>query len=123
MHIRSLVVFAMSAALFAATLQSARAGVIGTEQYLQSLDREETLTRVEAVLARKEVKAELERLGVDTERAAERVAALTDEELETLAADLENLPAGGSLLGTVGVVFIVLLVLELVGVIDIFKKI
>lgn len=123
MHIRSLVVFAMSAALFAATLESARAGVIGTEQYLHSLDREEALTRVEAVLAREEIKSELERLGVDTERAAERVAALTDEELETLAGDLENLPAGGSLLGTVGVVFIVLLVLELVGVIDIFKKI
>ena len=61
---------------------------------------------------------------------AERVAYLrtvtadwTDEELETLASDLSSLPAGGSALGTIGVVFIVLLVLELVGVIDIFKKI
>ena len=52
-----------------------------------------------------------------------RIAALTDQELEQLAADLESLPAGGSLLGVAGVVFIVLLILELVGVIDIFKKI
>lgn len=123
MRIRSLIVFAMSTALFAVTLESARAGVIGTEQYLESLDRETAITRVEAVLARAEVKAELERLGVDTELASQRVAALTDEELRTLSAELENLPAGGSVLGTIGVVFIVLLVLELVGVIDIFKKI
>lgn len=123
MRTRSLVVFAMTAALFAATLESARAGVIGTEQYLQALDRDAALTRVEAVLAREEVRAELERLGVDTELAAERVAALTDEELRTLATELEDLPAGGGALATVGVVFIVLLVLELVGVIDIFKKI
>lgn len=123
MRIRSLIVFAMSTALFAVTLESARAGVIGTEQYLESLDRETAITRVEAVLARAEIKAELERLGVDTELASQRVAALTDEELRTLSTELESLPAGGSVLGTIGVVFIVLLVLELVGVIDIFKKI
>ena len=123
MRIRSLIVLAMSIALFATTLESARAGVIGTELYIESLDREAALTRVEAVLAREEVKAELERLGVDAKLTSERVAALTDEELRTLATNLENLPAGGSLLGTIGVVFIVLLVLELVGVIDIFKKI
>jgi hypothetical protein len=119
----SLVAFVTSTALFAATLQYARADVIGTEQYLQSLDREAALTRIEGVLARDAVRGELERLGVDTELAGERVAALTDEELQLLAQELENLPAGGSALGTLGVVFIVLLVLELVGVIDIFSKI
>ena len=53
----------------------------------------------------------------------ERMAALTDQELQLLATDLENMPAGGSLLGALGVAFIVLLILELVGVIDIFNKI
>jgi hypothetical protein len=33
------------------------------------------------------------------------------------------MPAGGSVLAVVGVVFIVLLILELTGVIDIFNKI
>jgi hypothetical protein len=113
----------MSTALFAATMQSAHAGVIGTEQYLETLDRKAAVTRVEQVLARDEVQSELERLGVSTELAAERVAALTDDELMALAENLDNLPAGGSALGTLGVVFIVLLVLELVGVIDIFSKI
>ena len=33
------------------------------------------------------------------------------------------MPAGGNLLGVIGIAFIVLLILELVGVIDIFNKI
>ena len=75
------------------------------------------------MLARAEVAAELRRLGVEPEAALARAEALSDQELQILVDDLENLPAGGSLLGTVGVVFIVLLILELVGAIDIFTKI
>ena len=55
--------------------------------------------------------------------AEERIAALTDQELELLAAELENMPAGGNIVGAIGIAFIVLLILELVGVIDIFNKI
>ena len=69
------------------------------------------------------MRGRLEQLGVDPLAADARIAALTDQELQLLATDLENLPAGGSALGVVGIVFIVLLILELVGVIDIFNKI
>jgi hypothetical protein len=114
----------VATAFFASSLQSAaRAGVIGTEQYMSSLDREATLARINTVLAREEVRTRLEHYGVDPAAADARIAALTDAELEQLATELDNLPAGGSLLGVVGIAFIVLLILELVGVIDIFKKI
>jgi hypothetical protein len=111
-------------ALFSSSLQSAAyGGVIGTQQYLSSVDRDAALARIDAVLARDEVRSRLEHYGVDPLAAQARVAALTDQELQTLATDLESLPAGGGLLGVIGIVFLVLLVLELVGVIDIFKKI
>jgi len=114
----------VSATLLAASLQSAaNAGVISTEQYLTARDREATRARISAVLAREEVRHQLEQYGVDPTAADERVAALTDQELEELATNLDNMPAGGSLLAVVGVAFIVLLILELVGVIDIFNKI
>jgi hypothetical protein len=114
----------LAASLLAASLQTAaRAGVISTQQYLTAIDREATLARIDAVLAREEVRSRLEHYGVDPIAAEERIAALTDQELSLLAAELENLPAGGNLLGVAGVVFIVLLILELVGVIDIFNKI
>lgn len=102
---------------------SARADVIGAEQYFEAVDRRESLDAIEAALAREDIAAQLERLGVDPEEALARAEALNDQELRLLAGELEDLPAGGSLLGTVGVVFLVLLILELVGVIDIFKKI
>jgi hypothetical protein len=114
----------LCAAIFSSSIQTAaHAGVIGTQQYLSAVDREAAIARIDAVLAREEVRSRLEHYGVDPAAAQARVAALTDAELETLANDLDNLPAGGDLLGVVGIVFLVLLILELVGVIDIFKKI
>jgi len=100
----------------------ARADVIGAEQFVNVIDRRATIDRINVVLARSEVRQELERLGVDPDDATARVAALNDQELVFLAENLEELPAGGDLLAVVGIVFIVLLILELVGVIDIFKK-
>jgi hypothetical protein len=121
---RTSLVAVLTASLCTASLQSAAyAGVISTQEYLTAVDREATLQRIDAVLAREEVRSKLEQYGVDAAVANERIAALTDQELSLLATDLENLPAGGNLLGVVGVVFIVLLILELVGVIDIFSKI
>jgi hypothetical protein len=121
---RTSIVAVLAASLFAASLQSAAyAGVISTQQYLTAVDREATKARLDAVLAREEVRAVLEQHGVDPLAADARIAALTDQELQQLATDLENMPAGGSLLGVIGIAFIVLLILELVGVIDIFNKI
>ena len=121
---RNSLVAVLTVSLLAASVQSAAyAGVISTKQYLTTLDREATLVRIDAVLARDEVRSKLEQYGVDPVAADERIAALTDQELELLATELESLPAGGDLLAVVGIAFIVLLILELVGVIDIFNKI
>jgi uncharacterized membrane protein (Fun14 family) len=102
---------------------TAHGGVITTQQYLNVIERQQTIERIDALLAREEVRSQLERLGVDPADALARVDALTDSELTLLAAQIEELPAGASLLGVIGVVFVVLLILELVGVIDIFKRI
>jgi hypothetical protein len=121
---RTSIVLVVCAAFFAGSIQSAaRGGVIGTQEYLTAIDREAAIERIDAVLARDEVRSALEHYGVDPSDADARVAALTDQELQQLADDLEDLPAGGDLLAVVGIVFLVLLILELVGVIDIFKKI
>jgi hypothetical protein len=122
-HHHSLVAV-LAASLFVSSVQSAAyAGVISTQEYLTAVDREATRARIDAVLAREEVRSKLEQYGVDPAETDARLAALTDPELEQLATDLENMPAGGSVLAVVGVVFIVLLILELTGVIDIFNKI
>jgi hypothetical protein len=121
---RSSLALLLCSALFASSIQSAAYGaVISTQDLISVIDREATIAQIDAVLARAEVRDQLERLGVDAQHAAERVASLTDQELRLLADNLESLPAGGNALGVIGVVFLVLLILELVGVIDIFNRI
>jgi len=59
--------------------------------------------------------------GVDATAAAERVAALSDSELSTLAARIDQQPAGG-ILALIGAVFVVLIILDYVGVTHVFQR-
>lgn len=100
----------------------AQAKIIGTLESLQTAQRDADLSTINAALARDEVRAKLSELGVQSEQVETRVAAMTDAELRTLASDIESAPAGAGAVAVIGVVFLVLLILEAVGVIDIFKK-
>jgi hypothetical protein len=100
----------------------ARAELVGTLQAVQASTRAEDLATVNSALARAEVRAQFAALGVEPAQVEARVAALTDAELSTLAGQMNELPAGADALAVIGIVFLVLLILEAVGVIDIFKK-
>ncbi|MCE7901654.1 MAG: hypothetical protein DYH20_03105 [Gammaproteobacteria bacterium PRO9] len=103
---------------------TATAGVIGTTDYLAAQDRAGNLADINAALNREDVKAQLIALGVDPAAAAGRAAALSDNELAEVAHQVNTLPAGGDgLLAVIGVVFIVLIVLDLVGVTHVFRNI
>jgi len=115
-------VLAMSVSM-AGVVQTASAGVVGTRTVMQQAERADTVARVQAALDRDDMQAQLVAHGVDPAAAMERIAALTDEELRYLDGRLAELPAGSDLVGVIGVVFVVLLILELVGVTDIFKAI
>ena len=65
----------------------------------------------------------MQKMGVDADSVDARLATLSDSELSDLAEQMKTAPAGGDVLVLLGAVFVVLLVLELVGVIDIFKKV
>ncbi|MEJ2523705.1 MAG: PA2779 family protein [Gammaproteobacteria bacterium] len=105
-----------------AMVQTASAAVVGTRAVMMDSQRAETLARVQAGLDRADVQAQLEALGVDAETARARIAALTDAELAMLDGRLAELPAGAGIIEVVGIVFVVLLILELVGVTNIFNS-
>ncbi len=98
------------------------AALLDTPTAIKATHATSALERVDAALRRADIAAQLQSLGVDREQALSRAAALTEAELEQLAGQLESLPAGGDVLAVVGLVFVVLMILEFVGVIDIFKK-
>ena len=104
-------------------VQSAGAGVIGTEAAIEMQERSERIERINSVLAKQNVQQEMLRLGVDPEAAQARIASLSDSELQQLEARMHDLPAGADgALTVLGIVLLVLLVLELVGVTDVFKS-
>ena len=80
------------------------------------------LSIVNSALAREQVRGQMAAMGVDPPAVDARVARLTDSELRSLADRMEQMPAGGDALAVIGIVFVILIILELVGVIDIFKK-
>ena len=107
--------------IFSGVPLQAYAGVISTDQAIATGQHMQRIERLQEMLAREDVQQELVLRGVDPADASERVAALTEEELASLAGQIDNLPAGGDAIAVLGVVFLVLLVLEVVGVINIFK--
>jgi hypothetical protein len=116
-------VLVLSAALInMGTPAISHAAVIDTQTYVEAGQRDKDLGTVTAALNRADVRDRLLAMGVDPTRIESRLATLTDSELRDLSAQFEQLPAGGDILALIGVVFVVLLILELVGVIDIFKK-
>lgn len=100
----------------------AQAGVIGTDRAIAAQEHVQRVARLQQLLAREDVARALEQRGVDPVAASERVAALTEEELAGVAAQIDELPAGAGLVGVIGVVFIVLLILEAVGVTNVFTN-
>lgn len=119
---RSVVALTLVAFMAAVSPVPASAAMIDTNAAVAATTRAANLARVDSVLARADVQQRLTDLGVEPQAAHDRAAALTDAELANFATQLEHAPAGGDILAVIGVVFVVLMILEFTGVIDIFKK-
>ena len=78
-----------------------------------------------SLFSRADVRAALERQGVSADEAKARVDALSDEEVERLAARFDSLPAGGGVFETVLVVgflaFLTLLITDILGFTKVFS--
>ena len=98
-------------------LGAASAAMVGTQDAMGADHRAE----IDRVLSRDDVRQQLLAYGVSEEMIDTRMDAMTDEELATVANEFEQLPAGAGVIEVVGIVFIVLLILELVGVTNIFS--
>jgi len=100
---------------------TAQAGIVGTSAIV-STARDSDLASIRTQLERTDVRAQMEKMGVDAANVDLRLATLSDGELHDMAKQMQNAPAGGDVLVLIGAVFVVLIILEIVGVIDIFKR-
>lgn len=121
---RELLVRLLSIALISmGFMQVSSAGMIGTEYLVESESRAASLARLDIILAKTEVANQLQAYGVESAMVAQRLAGMTNAELLEIEGALGTQTAGGDALGIIGAVFLVLLILELVGITDIFKSI
>ena len=106
------------------TAISARAGIIGTEAVINTLQGEKSRSRITAFLDRQEVQEAFLQKGIDPSQAKNSVANLTDREISRLCNVLDQLPAGGDGIGTVVgaavLIFIILLITDILGFTNVF---
>lgn len=74
----------------------ASAAMIGTDHVATATSASAERMHVQALLSRTDVTNTLQSMGVDSKMAADRVAALTDEEVRSLSGKLNSVPAGAS---------------------------
>lgn len=118
---KEVMVGVLATAMLMSSLPS-HASMVGTEQMLVAESEQASLQKVDAFLASEQVASQLQAWGVAPDEVALRVAALSESELEQLTQTIESNPAGGDGLVIVGIVFVVLLILELVGVTNLFTS-
>ena len=118
---KRLMVLIMSFSLLGISLPSVSyAGIIGTQTLIENQQSNDPQARVEEFIARDNVREQIIALGADPAEVQDRLSALTADELRLLEQEIDNLPAGGILV-IIGIVFVVLIILDLTGVVDIFK--
>jgi len=106
------------------TAITAKAGLIGTEAVINTLQGEKSRSRITAFLDRQEVREAFIQKGIDPAQAKNRVASLTDQEISQICKTLDQLPAGGdgagTVIGAVLLVFIILLLTDILGFTNVF---
>ncbi|WP_372521636.1 PA2779 family protein [Sulfuricaulis sp.] len=102
-------------------LPAAHAGMIGTEAVVNAAQAQQYRERLLTTLNRDDVQAQLLARGVEPAQVQARVDSLTDEEVQTLATNMDQLPAGGDgVVEALVLIFIILLITDLMGLTNIF---
>jgi len=114
--------YVVSAGILALSLHApmVQAALVRTEVITAAAQAQENRDQLKSMLSRQEVRDALLARGVDPTEVQARVTSLTDEEIQQLAAKIDEMPAGGSALGVVALVFLVLVLLDVTCLTDIF---
>lgn len=120
---RFLSLFVAASILFTGMVQTAQAAMVSSAQVAQATGInkvEQDRERIMTTLSRTDVQEELVKRGVNPTEVKDRVAALTDEEVSLMAEQIDSAPAGGSIVGAIVLIFLVLLVTDILGLTKVF---
>lgn len=95
----------LAVALITLPFQTGQASMIGTDQVTAAATVQADRNLVSGYLGRAQTVNEFQVLGLDAQDARDRVASMTDEEISSLAGQINAVPAGGD-----GLVVLILVV-------------
>lgn len=98
----------------------ANATMVATDQLVDAAHVQEGRDRLNGFLARADVRSQLEQMGVNPADAQARANAMTDDEIQGLSGKIDQLPAGGDVLGVIVFIFVLLLITDILGLTKIF---
>lgn len=102
---------------------SAQAAMVTTGDVISTASQQETRAQVLAILDQDEARDALLSLGVAPADVEQRVQDMTTAELQAFSKQVEEMQAGGSAVGVIILIFVILIVLDLLGTTNIFPVI
>ncbi len=104
------------------SLQSAfvQAGLVSTSAVIEANGASYSKAQLQTALESDELKAQLVKMGVDTDQLNDRVASLTPSEISQLNTHLNEKPAGSSVVGILFAIFVLFVITDAVCATDVF---
>jgi hypothetical protein len=100
----------LAIALITLPFQTGQASMIGTDQVSSAATVQLDRSIVLNYLSRSQTVSDFQALGLDAKTASDRVAAMTDDEVGTLAGKISAMPAGGDGTGLALVIVVVFVI-------------
>lgn len=110
----------LSIALIMMTFSSTQAAMITNDILIEQAQQQSARDRLARTVQREDVREQLLALGVSPEAVEGRISLLTSKEVAQLNQQIDDLPAGGDVLGVLLVIFIVFVITDIIGATDIF---
>jgi len=101
-------------------IQISHAAMVTTNNAIQAQQIQMDRTEILDLFAQENLRDQLTQMGVDPDKATDRIANMTDVEIAQLNDRLKDMPAGEGVGGVLLVVFIVFVITDMLGATDIF---
>lgn len=101
----------------------ANAGILSSSDIVTAEQVQLDRAQLKSLFARADVQDKLIAMGVDVAAAQLRVDTMSEQEIQQMAASMDEMPAGAGFVETLVLAFLVLIVLEVTGVTDVLPNI
>lgn len=110
----------LSLLMLLASFSQVQAAIISNNQVIDNIEQANNKEALLQAIHRIDVQEQLLSMGVNTADIENRINNMTQEEIAQLNQQFDELPAGGSVLGVVLLIFIIFVITDVIGATDIF---